>query len=211
MLPAPSLTAPERPLRWRVRRLAALLMASLGLLFLAWGLTHPGAPGQPRPGFPPLGGAALGFPLAILLWPRAGGRNAGLSPAPASRSVAPRTVLVVDDEPILRDLARIALERGGFRVLEARDGQEAVELFQAGQETVDLILLDLTMPRMDGAEAFRQIRSLAPEVRVLVTSGYTQAESLDLLADLPPDGFLQKPFRVQQLLDRAQGILAAEG
>ena len=186
-------------------------MASLGLLLLAWGMAHRGAPGSPWPRFPSLGGAALGVALAIVFWPWVGQRKVGLAPVPRPQPLLPTTVLVVDDEPILRDLARIALERGGFRVLEARDGLEAVELFQAGQESVDLILLDLTMPRMGGAEAFRRIRSLAPDVRVLVTSGYTQAESLEALVDLPPDGYLQKPFRVQQLLDRARGILAAEG
>ncbi|HCZ33553.1 MAG TPA: hybrid sensor histidine kinase/response regulator, partial [Holophagaceae bacterium] len=116
--------------------------------------------------------------------------------------------LVVDDEALIRDLARGALETAGFQVLEARDGQEAVELFQAGQTHVDLVLLDMTMPRMGGAEAFRLIRNLAPGVRVLLTSGYTQKESLEELADLPPDGFLQKPFRVRELVARARDILA---
>jgi CheY-like chemotaxis protein len=117
------------------------------------------------------------------------------------------TVLVVDDEGIIRDLARSALEASGFRVLEARDGLEAVEIFQSGQETVDLVLLDMTMPRMGGAEAFRRIRDLRPGVRILLTSGYTQKESMESLADLPPDGFLQKPFRIKELVALVRNIL----
>ena len=117
------------------------------------------------------------------------------------------TVLVVDDEGIIRDLARNALENAGFRVLEARDGLEAVERFAEKKDIVDLVLLDMTMPRMGGAEAFRRIRSLSPTVRVLLTSGYTQKESLESLADLPPDGFLQKPFRVRELVNKVRGIL----
>ena len=130
-------------------------------------------------------------------------------PPPAEpQTKASGTILVVDDEALIRDLARSALETAGFQVLEARDGQEAVELFQAGQTHVDLVLLDMTMPRMGGAEAFRLIRNLAPQVRVLLTSGYTQKESLEELADLPPDGFLQKPFRVRELVAKARDILA---
>ncbi len=117
------------------------------------------------------------------------------------------TVLVVDDESIIRDLARGALQGLGYRVLEARDGQEAVELFEAGLEPVDLVLLDMTMPRMGGAEAFRRIRTLAPATRVLLTSGYTQRESLESLVDLPPDGFLQKPFRIRELAGKVREVL----
>jgi len=124
--------------------------------------------------------------------------------APSLRS---GTILVVDDESIIRDLARTALEGVGFRVLEARDGLDALDHFQPGQEAVDLVLLDMTMPRMGGAEAFRQIRSLVPGTRVLLTSGYTQKESLESLADLPPDGFLQKPFRIRELVAKVLEIL----
>ena len=124
-------------------------------------------------------------------------------PAPAMSG----TVLVVDDEGIIRDLARSALEAAGFRVLEARDGLEAVELFQAGRDSVDLVLLDMTMPRMGGAEAFRRIRDLQPRMRVLLTSGYTQKESMESLSDLPPDGFLQKPFRIRELVTMVRNVL----
>ena len=142
-----------------------------------------------------------------LLFP---GSEAPLPPPPpqaeGDQSVV-GTVLVVDDESIIRDLARGALQGIGFRVLEARDGLEAVEFFEAGQESVDLVLLDMTMPRMGGAEAFRRIRTLSPRTRVLLTSGYTQKESLESLEDLPPDGFLQKPFRIRDLAGKAREVL----
>jgi PAS domain S-box-containing protein len=129
------------------------------------------------------------------------------APAPLATSLRSGTILVVDDENIIRDLARTALEGVGFRVLEARDGLDALEHFQPGQEAVDLVLLDMTMPRMGGAEAFRRIRDLVPETRVLLTSGYTQKESLESLTDLPPDGFLQKPFRIRELVAKVLEIL----
>ncbi len=143
----------------------------------------------------------------ILLFP-AGEATVTLPPPDAQpRPEVSGTVLVVDDEAILRDLARTALENAGFQVLEARDGLEAVEVIQAGRASVDLVLLDMTMPRMGGAEAFRKIRELAPGMRVLLTSGYTQKESLESLQDFPPDGFLQKPFRVRELVAKIRDIL----
>jgi two-component system cell cycle sensor histidine kinase/response regulator CckA len=121
-------------------------------------------------------------------------------PEPEPALAISGTVLVVDDEAIIRDLARGALEAVGVRVLEARDGLEAVEFFQSGKAAVDLVLLDMTMPRMGGAETFRRIRQMHPTLKVLLTSGYTQKESMESLADLPPDGFLQKPFRIRELV-----------
>ena len=120
------------------------------------------------------------------------------------------TVLVADDEAIIRELAREALEAAGLEVIEARDGQEAVDLFREWAGRVDLVLLDMTMPRMGGAEAFRLIRQMAPSARILLTSGYTQQESLDALADLTPDGFLQKPFRIRDLVAKVRDVMARQ-
>ena len=142
-----------------------------------------------------------------LLFPASQGTVAVPSALPETDRAITGTILVVDDESIIRDLARGALEGAGFQVLEARDGVEAVALFEAGREQVDLVLLDMTMPLMGGAEAFRLIRDLAPGVRVLLTSGYTQKESLESLADLPPDGFLPKPFRIRELVGKVRAIL----
>jgi DNA-binding NarL/FixJ family response regulator len=69
----------------------------------------------------------------------------------------------------------------------------------------------MTMPRMGGAETFRKLRGLAPGIKVLLTSGYTQKESLESLAELPPDGFLQKPFRVRELVGKVREILRDPG
>ena len=81
------------------------------------------------------------------------------------------TALVVDDEPAIRDIARAALELAGYRVVEAADGVEAIETFRALADRVVLILIDLTMPRMGGADAVVELRRIDPEVPVLLTSG----------------------------------------
>ena len=143
----------------------------------------------------------------ILLFPAS--ESSIVPPSRAVESSLPisGTILVVDDEGIIRDLARNALENAGFHVIEARDGLEAIQSFEEKGDGVDLVLLDMTMPRMGGAEAFRRIRDLSPGVKVLLTSGYTQKESLESLADLPPDGFLQKPFRVRELVGKVRELL----
>jgi len=143
----------------------------------------------------------------ILLFPASAALAAPAEAESAAQRPASGTVLVVDDEGIIRHLARGALEGVGYRVLEARDGLEAVEIVENSKDRIHLILLDMTMPRMGGAEAFRRIRALAPATRVLLTSGYTQKEALESLADLPPDGFLQKPFRIRELVVQVREIL----
>ncbi len=147
----------------------------------------------------------------ILLFPASSASVLLPEPVAEPLAVLTGTVLVVDDESIIRDLARSALETAGFKVLEAMDGLDAVEFFRSGRGPVDLVLLDMTMPRMGGAEAFRLIREMHPDLRVLLTSGYTQKEAQESLLDHPPDGFLQKPFRVRDLISKVREILQARG
>src|SRR5581483_800770 len=122
------------------------------------------------------------------------------------------TVLVADDEPLLRDLARAILEGQGYKVALAGDGVEAVETYR--RERSDLVVLDLTMPRLSGREALRHLREIDPEVRVLFASGYT-AEHLRDEEQRQVLGFVKKPYRPEDLayavrtaLDRGRAALA---
>jgi PAS domain S-box-containing protein len=142
----------------------------------------------------------------ILLFPASAPAAAVPEPAGEPAPVTTGTVLVVDDEHMLRELARKGLEAAGYQVLEAVDGLDALAVFQAQKQAVDLVLMDMTMPRMGGAEAFRRLRGLDPALRVVLTSGYTQREAMESLADLPPDGFLQKPFRIRDLVDKIREV-----
>jgi nitrogen-specific signal transduction histidine kinase/CheY-like chemotaxis protein len=109
------------------------------------------------------------------------------------------TVLVVDDEELIRDLAALTLEGHGYRVLRAADGREAVEVYAAERDRIDLVVLDLTMPVLSGHEAFRQIRELNPAARVLFASGYAVEQLSDLEKGLMA-GFLKKPYRPSDLV-----------
>jgi PAS domain S-box-containing protein len=118
------------------------------------------------------------------------------------------TILVVDDEETVRALAVHTLEAFGFQALTANDGGQAVELFaERGGQGIDLVLLDLTMPHMGGEETFRELRRINPDVRVLLSSGYTEQEATDRFAGKNLAGFIQKPYRATALLERIGAIL----
>ncbi|MBM4367464.1 MAG: PAS domain-containing protein [Deltaproteobacteria bacterium] len=124
--------------------------------------------------------------------------------APASVESRPsldaETVMVIDDEPAVRDFARAVLEFRGYHVLEAEDGRQAVSLFGAHRDRVGLVLLDLTMPGMDGEETFHELRALKPSVRVLLSSGYNEQQATSRFTGLGLAGFLRKPYRAEQLM-----------
>ena len=140
---------------------------------------------------------------------RVGGAPGGAAGAPLRQGSA--TILVVDDEPMIRALTRRALERYGYHVLEAEDGDAALELIrsEAGHE-VNAAVIDVVMPRMDGRELGERLRRERPDLGILYISGHTGdelARRLLLDASVP---FLQKPFPPDELVERVQGILEAQ-
>jgi PAS domain S-box-containing protein len=110
------------------------------------------------------------------------------------------TVLVADDEAIVRSVARMALEEHGFKVLVARDGQQAVEMFRENADDIVAVLLDLTMPKASGAEVLSQIRHLKPDTRVILSSGYSEQYAVSRLDEKGPTDFIQKPYDPQHLV-----------
>jgi PAS domain S-box-containing protein len=117
------------------------------------------------------------------------------------------TILVAEDEEPVLELTSEVLERVGFRVLRARGGQEAVELFRRHVEAIDAVLLDLSMPEVNGHEAMEQIRRVRGDVPVILTSGYNE----ELTGPAPEDkgltGFLHKPYDPHDLIERVRSAL----
>ncbi len=103
-------------------------------------------------------------------------------------------VLVVDDEAGVRQVASALLSSMGFTVVTADDGLEALERYKASTEPIRVVLMDLTMPRMDGTETFRELRRLDPTCRVVLTSGYNQQDAIQDFLGKGLAGFVQKPF-----------------
>ena len=117
------------------------------------------------------------------------------------------TVLFVDDEPVIRSVAQAILTSMGFEVLTALDGLDGLNSFRNNRDQISLVILDLTMPNMDGDEVFRKIREIDPSVPVLVSSGYNENEILARFSDCPPQGFLKKPYAASVLREKIGTIL----
>ncbi len=116
------------------------------------------------------------------------------------------TILVVDDEESVRNLACDVLRQEGFAVLTASDGLEGVETFRKHPE-VAAVVLDMTMPRMGGGEAAHEMRRIAPNVPVILCSGYTEQDTVERLDSRTPVDFVQKPYKVQTLLDKVFEVI----
>jgi PAS domain S-box-containing protein len=128
------------------------------------------------------------------------------TPIPRPRRDA--TVLLVDDERLIRYAGRRILKKLGYTVLLAEDGQDAIEVFQEFGDRISLVILDVAMPTLDGRQAFRALRALDPEIKVIVASGFVADDRVEeLLAD-GASGFVEKPFDLDQLsrkIDEALG------
>jgi len=117
------------------------------------------------------------------------------------------TILVVDDEPAVLYAAQQILEEFGFTVLTAADGRAGVRIFREHADEIAAVLLDMTMPEMDGQETFREIRRLRGEVRVILTSGYTEQDVASRLAGEGLAEFIQKPYRMEALVAKVRQVL----
>jgi PAS domain S-box-containing protein len=128
--------------------------------------------------------------------------GAGSGRAPRQKRVA----LVVDDEELVRETVRAALERGGYSVWIAGSGTAAVELMKERGAEVDLVLLDLAMPGMSGEEALGRIRAIRPDVPVAICSGYPEAQVRPIFEGKSVQGFVEKPFTAQTILAAAREL-----
>ncbi len=118
-----------------------------------------------------------------------------------------KTVLVVDDEETVRTVVKMMLEELGFKVITARDGRNAVDLFRNYDGDIDLVLLDMTMPHMNGEETFRELRRINPSVKVILSSGYNEQDATNRFAGKGLAGFIQKPYRSTMLMEKIEKAL----
>jgi len=117
------------------------------------------------------------------------------------------TVLVADDEEVIRNLAKAVLTRHGYDVILARDGKEAVDKFLKNRDKTDLILLDVSMPYLTGPEVLEQIRALDPDVNVVLSSGFADNGNEEFLARIGISHFLPKPYAPRRLLQIVRRVL----
>lgn len=133
-------------------------------------------------------------------------------PAPALVNGGHETILIVEDEPSVLELAQIALETYGYQVLTARDGIGALAVYKAHRSEIALVVLDLVMPRMGGLETLKEIRRDDPTIKVLLTTGYESAPEDDagLPATAVRNALLRKPYGIQELAQAVRSALRAD-
>ncbi len=119
-------------------------------------------------------------------------------------------VLLVDDEEMVLRTGRRMLERLGFQVLTARDGREALQIFRERADDIACTVMDLTMPHLNGEEAFREMRVLRSDARIILSSGYNEQEVVQRFVGKRLCGFLQKPYQLQALQEKLREVLAAK-
>jgi CheY-like chemotaxis protein len=163
---------------------------------------HHGAIQLDRSSFPSGASIRLYFPCPV--------RQTVPPPRQGQPSIKNRKVLIVDDEPIILDLMEDALKDLDLIAQRAIDGQEAVEAVQQDPEGFALILMDISMPRMDGREAFLRIKAIHANQRVILCSGYSAHDLQKDFSPMSPDGFLEKPFRLSIMREMVQKALGCE-
>jgi two-component system cell cycle sensor histidine kinase/response regulator CckA len=117
------------------------------------------------------------------------------------------TVLFVDDEEMVLEVGVEVLKASGYAVLEARSGREAVESYEANMDRIDLVILDIVLPDIGGGEVFDRIKGANPNAKVLLSSGYSIEGQATAILERGCDGFIQKPFRMQELFCKMREIL----
>ncbi|HYF63413.1 MAG TPA: PAS domain S-box protein [Herpetosiphonaceae bacterium] len=130
-------------------------------------------------------------------------------PRPVASGRGGDTVLVIDDEEMIRSVTQRVLKRLGYQVLLSDDGIQGLEMFEAHADSISCVLLDLTMPRMNGEETFRAIQRIRPDTQVILMSGFTEEDATRQIGAKGLAGFLQKPFTINELNEKINAIMRA--
>jgi two-component system cell cycle sensor histidine kinase/response regulator CckA len=146
------------------------------------------------------------FPAAEALSAAAASDSVGL-PGRSGTMAVLRTVLVVDDEETVREVCAIFAQRLGLQTITAAHGEEGLSLFKRHVDDIGCVLLDLTMPRMDGITTFREMKRLRPDIPVILCSGYDEQEATQHFTNEGLAGFLQKPYSLEDLKNKIESVL----
>lgn len=125
-----------------------------------------------------------------------------------SPSYGEGTILIIDDEKAIRDLFKIALTDLGYKVLEASDGKEALEIYKAYKSSIDLVILDLIMPEMNGRETLLRLKEIDPDVKILISTGYGDDNIVKDLRYKNVLGFVHKPLNVRTLSEKIKDLIS---
>ena len=121
-----------------------------------------------------------------------------------------KTVLVIDDDDLVADICSQILKRSGYDVVVARSGKEAIDVFKENQSGIDMVILDMILPDMSGRDIYDRLKIVNPDLNVLFVSGYDMDAQMEDIMECGCDGFLQKPFNMDTLLEKTREILAIQ-
>jgi two-component system cell cycle sensor histidine kinase/response regulator CckA len=121
------------------------------------------------------------------------------------------TVLLVDDEIMVLEVGKAILERIGHTVITAMSGEEALEKFTQHRHVIGCVVLDLTMPGMDGKEIFERLRALRPDLPIIIASGLSADHILAEFGEMRPTSIIQKPYQIANLSSKIEGIFNGQG
>jgi two-component system, cell cycle sensor histidine kinase and response regulator CckA len=121
------------------------------------------------------------------------------------------SILIIDDEEVIREVAGEILSSYGYRVQLAADGEEGVKIYKKQEPRSDLVILDMIMPRQGGRDTLLKLKKINPAVKVLFSTGYSQNEKVNEILALGVNGFIQKPYQVNNLLSKVREILDGKG
>jgi two-component system, cell cycle sensor histidine kinase and response regulator CckA len=131
-----------------------------------------------------------------------------MDPLNSMHSWSKRTVLVVEDERLMRRLLERVLSSDDTSVLLAADGQEAIDIYRNHKREISVVLLDLGLPRVSGLDVFNSLKGENPDVRIVVASGYLEPEVKSKMYEAGVEHFIEKPYRLDQLVETLQGVMA---
>jgi CheY-like chemotaxis protein len=126
---------------------------------------------------------------------------------PEEIQMGTETILMVDDEAMVLDVGKLLLENLGYKVLIARSGREAVEIYVKNNDEIDMVILDLIMPGMGGSETFDAFKEVNSDIKVLLSSGYSIDSQASEILKRGCSGFIQKPFNMTELSQKLREIL----
>jgi len=133
-----------------------------------------------------------------------------LETAAGEQSGKGEVILVVEDEADLRNMTRSILERQGYRVLLAVSGQDAIDVFERNAGEIDLVILDMIMPGVDGIGVYEKLKEIGPKTKLILTSGYLNNPPFQHILDRGEEPFIQKPWDLNDLISQTRRVLAGD-
>lgn len=136
------------------------------------------------------------------------GAMVSLQSAPPEKIVkGSGTILLIDDQQMILEVTAEMLKKLGFTVLVARSGEEAIRIYEENRDRIDVVLLDMIMPGMDGGETYDRLKAINPGIKVLLSSGYSINSEAENILNRGCEGFMQKPFGMHELSRKLHEVM----